>query len=287
MLESAARLDTRFKVVTSDAPLGLPKALNLLCERLHTPFFARMDGDDVAAPERLERQLAAALENPRIDLFGSLVSPLGDSTPGWLEYLQWLNSVQTEDEIAANAYTDNVLPHPTWFGPSATLKNAGGYREGDFPEDYDLFLRLRLSGARFAKVSQPLLAWRDHPQRLTRTNPRYGADATLKMKAAHLAEELSANPLWRGRMIWIRGAGKTGRVLAAELLRRGVTPGGFSDPLKAGSTVMGLPVATPQSVEHSGNLTLLAARPRHLRKALCAELEGKGLKLGEDYLVMT
>ncbi|GIT53306.1 MAG: hypothetical protein Ct9H300mP16_04660 [Pseudomonadota bacterium] len=41
------------------------------------------------------------------------------------------------------------------------------------PEDYDLWLRLVAGGHRIASVKQEVVAIRDHPGRLTRTDPRY------------------------------------------------------------------------------------------------------------------
>lgn len=286
ILRNVAGNDRRFVVIPNDSPSGLPAALNRLLAKVRTPWFARMDADDLCAPDRFERQLNAALAAPWVDLWGSLVAPLGNPTPGWVQYMEWLNSVASAEEIDASAYTDSVLPHPTWFGKTEVVRSAGGYREGRFPEDYELFLRLRHSCATFGKVGAPLLCWRDHPDRLTRTHPAYEADTTLRMKAHWFAREYSETKRWRDKPVWIRGAGRTGRTLADELAAVGMKIAGFSDPLKAGAAIMNLPVVEPWRVERSGNLILAAARPKHLKTAVESELKALNLVLGADYLIM-
>ena len=59
----------------------------------------------------------------------------------------------------------------------------GGYRAGDFPEDYELWLRWLDAGVRMAKVPRPLLTWHDSTGRLSRTDARYDPEAFFRLKA--------------------------------------------------------------------------------------------------------
>jgi len=75
----------------------------------------------------------------------------------------------------------------------------------DFPEDYDLVLRLLAAGAEAAKVPEALYFWRDWPARASRVDPRYRPEAFAALKARFLAD----GPL-RGRpeiVVW--GAGRS------------------------------------------------------------------------------
>jgi len=58
ILASFARRDPRIRVFRSSAALGVAAALNLACDEARGPLVARLDGDDVAVPDRLERQAA-------------------------------------------------------------------------------------------------------------------------------------------------------------------------------------------------------------------------------------
>ena len=71
----------------------------------------------------------------------------------------------------------------------AAVVRAGGCRQGDFPEDYDLWLRLHQSGHRMAKLPVVLLDWRDSPARLSRTDPRCSREAFDRLRARYLARE--------------------------------------------------------------------------------------------------
>ena len=158
-----------------------------------------MDGDDVALPDRLRLQAAAAAADPGVALWGTGVFPAGDASPGWADYLAWINSVAGEADIVRHAFTELPIPHTTWLARTATLRDAGGYRDGPFPEDYDLFLRLLRRGTRMAKTPEILAGWRDHPARATRLSPNCDGDAILLLKAEHFAAALAREgcPIFR------------------------------------------------------------------------------------------
>ena len=74
------------------------------------------------------------------------------------------------------------------------------------------------------KIPEVLLGWRDGPDRLTRTDPRYSIENFLRTKSHYLA----AGPL-SGRRVLMWGAGKMGRRLSKHLLRDEVDLVGFVD----------------------------------------------------------
>ncbi len=288
VLEAHAARDSRFQVLGARAaPAGVAVVLNALLSRVATPWVARMDADDVCLPARFAEQRRAAREAPEISLWSGLVEPLGAAAgSGWESYLAWLNSAVSPDQIRREAFTECPLPHPTWYTRGALLASIGGYRDGPFPEDYDLFLRLLRRGARFGKVPETVLRWRDHPGRQTRTSPRLGRDAFLRLKARHFGEGWRAGELRHlpDRPLAVWGAGKTGRILVRELAACGVTPDGFVDPLKGGQTAAGLPVLSPEASPPGRHLLLVAVGPRPLRDSLTERFRGEGREFGRDYL---
>ena len=48
---------------------------------------------------------------------------------------------------------------------------AGGWEHGDFPEDYDLWLKLIDQGHRMSNLPEVLFRWRDSTERLTADGP--------------------------------------------------------------------------------------------------------------------
>jgi hypothetical protein len=103
----------------------------------------------------------------------------------------------------------------------------GGYREGHFPEDYELWLRWLDAGVRFAKTPGELLLWNDSPGRLSRTSPRYDPEAFYALKAEYLVRAIARTA--RHRAVWICGAGRATRRRAEMLCRHGVKIRGYID----------------------------------------------------------
>ena len=134
----------------------------------------------------------------------------------------------------------SVMVRSTWF------EKMGGYQENGWPEDYDLWLRMYLAGAVFAKVPEVLLSWRDHPDRITRTDSRYSVTNFLRAKAHYLAR----GPLLDRDAVIIWGAGMMGRRLGKQLENQAVTLAAFVDidPKKIGRTRRGKPIIPPEDL---------------------------------------
>ena len=84
------------------------------------------------------------------------------------------------------------------------------------PEDYDLWLRAHAAGARFAKLPEVLVDWRDGPGRLSRTDPRYAAARFRDLKLRALEAGALAR---RPAVVW--GAGPVGKGWSRALRARG------------------------------------------------------------------
>jgi hypothetical protein len=164
--------------------------------------------------------------------------------------------------------------------------DAGGYQDHGWAEDYDLWLRLYLRGASFAKLPEMLVEWREHPQRLTRTDARYSLENFLRAKAHYLA----LGPL-RGRdavVIW--GAGMIGRRLARQLEYQGAPLVAFIDidPRKIGRTRRSLPILPADALldwlrRYRNPVILAAVGIRGARSLIRQQLSGMGLSEGQDW----
>jgi glycosyltransferase involved in cell wall biosynthesis len=241
LLRDWAQGDARVRVVRQDR-LGLVAALELARAHARGRYLARMDADDVAAPERLARQLA--LLEARPDLVGCGCGiryfPDGLIKDGARRYQRWINSLVEPEEIARDLFVECPIAHPTFFMRAEGVALAGGYRERGWPEDYDLLLRLWEAGGRFAKVPDELLHWRERPERLSRVHPSYAPESFRRLKVDALRRTLL-----RGRdgvVVW--GAGPTGKAFARALIDGSVTVRAFVDldPRKVGQVVHGAPV---------------------------------------------
>jgi glycosyltransferase involved in cell wall biosynthesis len=62
LLEQAATADSRFRLIRQAANTGIVAALNRGLDECRAPYVARMDADDIARPDRFERQAAHLME---------------------------------------------------------------------------------------------------------------------------------------------------------------------------------------------------------------------------------
>jgi glycosyltransferase involved in cell wall biosynthesis len=151
LLAEAARRDDRVRV-RSQRPGGLTAALNAGCALAQAPVIARMDSDDVALPDRLERQAAYLDSHADVALLGGgivLVDENGreiDREPGRAEL----------DFMALNELT-----HASVAMRTDAFRRLGGYRL-DQSEDYDLWLRFE-ERHEVAALREPVIRYRLHP----------------------------------------------------------------------------------------------------------------------------
>ncbi len=286
-LDGWAARDKRV-VVIPQPHAGLIEALNVGLSRCRGGLIARMDADDRAHPERLEAQAAFLAADEEIAVVGCRVEgfPVGEVGEGFRIYLEWLNHLETPQDIAREIFVESPLAHPSVMMRRRWLDQVGMYQDHGWPEDYDLWLRLHLAGARFAKVRRTLLGWREHPGRATRTDRRYSVENFLRAKAHYLVR----GPL-RGRdsvLLW--GAGQMGRRLSKHLLREGAPLRAFVDidPAKIGRTRRGAPVIAPEGLPALWESTprpvlLVAVGSRGARGLIRDRLTQIGLVEAQDW----
>lgn len=244
ILEEQAARDARIRVLaTTPGRRGISAALNLALAEAAAPLLARMDADDRMHPRRLELQ-AGALEADA-SLFGvasrATAFPDHDATDGMRAYLDWQNGLLTPEEIARDRFIESPVLHPSVMLRTATTREAlQGWREVDWPEDWDFFVRAFEAGLRIARLPERLLDWRLHQAQATRVHARYSEDALLEARATFLARYLEP-VLKQDRALWVLGAGPVGKALVKALARSGVVAHGLADvdPRKIGGVVRG------------------------------------------------
>lgn len=159
ILREYAAKDPRVKV-ESRANTGIVGALNDGLKVAAGEFIARMDSDDVATPDRFEKQVAYLGANPDCVLVGSQVM-LIDSDGAALCPKQ--DTEYTHEAIdSAHLAGRWPLVHPTIMMRREALLKAGAYREKyQWLEDLDLFLRMAEVG-KLASLKDVLLRYRLH-----------------------------------------------------------------------------------------------------------------------------
>jgi len=156
-----------------------------LCFGLHharAPLIARMDSDDVCAPERLALQVAYMNQHPEITVLGSSYQVIDAAGA----VLRTVSMPQTDRAIRRAMRWSNPLAHPSVMFRRQAVLDAGGYMGGLHAEDYDLWLRLSTRpGVRFANLPEIGLRYRSQgvgPAR--RSRKAYAAVASAQWRHA-------------------------------------------------------------------------------------------------------
>jgi hypothetical protein len=241
-----------------------------------------MDADDVALPGRLARQLAVLASDARIGALGTRVETLGACGEGMRRYVAWQNAIVSPEDHERELFVESPLCHPSVVLRREALDDAGGWREGPWPEDYDLWLRLDARGWKLAKVPEVLLSWRQGEGRATFTDPRYALERFTEARARYLAPKLAA----ARRPVAVWGAGPTGKRLARALERHGVHASRFVDidPRKIGRVARGAPVVASGALRVGDETIVVAVGARGARDLVRAELTGRGFVEGVDFV---
>lgn len=285
-LRELARGEERVRVVTMEAR-GIVAALQMGCEMARGRYVARMDADDVMAVDRLERQVGLLEARPEVGVVSCLVEYGGEGA-GYGAHVDWINGLVGSEAMALRRFVEAPVAHPSVMFRRELLEGLGGYREGAFPEDYELWLRWMEAGVRFAKVPEVLLTWNDPPGRLSRTDMRYSVEAFFEMKMGYLAQWLRGE-VAPGREVWLCGAGRVTRRRFGALGDHGVRLAGYVDvdPGKVGRVLDGLPVVGLEALpKREGSFLLAGVGTRGVREALAGWLVERGWVEGRDFLLV-
>lgn len=287
ILREAARRDPRVRVLCP-ANRGLVAALNAGLEACRSPIVARMDGDDLCHPRRLEIQAAFLAERPETGLVACAFRhfPRTGLGSGMRAYEQWQNGLAGHEEIVRDLFVESPFVHPSVMFRRDAVMAVGGYRETGWAEDYDLWLRMAAAGARFSRLSRTLFFWRERPERATRTLPEYSAAAFRKCKAYHLKQGFLAGV----KDVTLAGAGLEGRAWYRTLREEGirVTRWVDVDPRKIGRVLHGAPVLAVDEVRaEPGAKLLVTVGTRGARHQVRTWANRAGFEEGRDYLCVT
>ncbi|MFH1058843.1 MAG: glycosyltransferase family A protein [Pseudomonadota bacterium] len=148
--------DDRIKIYSSERSYGLPYQLNRAIIASAGKYFARMDGDDISYPNRLEMQIKFMERNCGIDLVGSSILVFNSNGMSLGKRVMPI----THSVICRSPYSGFPIAHPTFLGRLDWFKKYY-YRIGAVRcEDQDLLLR-SFRDSKFANVDMILLGYRE------------------------------------------------------------------------------------------------------------------------------
>ena len=288
VLNAFAAMDSRVKVAALPHR-GIVGALNSGLSATRSPYVARMDADDICHPDRFFMQSGHLDAHPGVGLVSGLVEYGGDrnKNAGYAYYVDWINTLVSQDDIRLNRFVESPIAHPSVMFRRELAERYGYYEDGDFPEDYELWLRFLEHGVDMEKLAVPVVTWNDPPQRLSRTDGRYSDQAFYRIKAEYLARWLEKNNTSHPEVM-VFGAGRVARKRAELLTDLGVAIKAYVDidPKKIGQVYDGVPVIARHELPPPGNAFCVSyVGSRGARDIISDFLQSIGYKPGRDYVL--
>jgi len=164
---------------------GGDSCANLGIKKAKGKYIARMDADDIAAPDRLEKQVMFLEKNKHIFLVGSNADVINKKGKIVGEKNEPLSSY----EIFSEYIYFNPIIHPTIMFRNQ-LKKSENFYKIKFPlaNDYYTFFSLQCRGKNFANLPDKLLKYRIYGKNSSLKNIRSGLINNIKIKIAVIAK---------------------------------------------------------------------------------------------------
>lgn len=148
-----------FKIVVLEKNYGLGKALNIGIENCMYELVARMDGDDIAKPERFKKQIEIFKENPNLDIVGSWINEFIEENEE-IKIKSIRKVPEKSNEIFQKLKSICAFNHLTVMYKKSKVIEVGSYLQEFTLEDYYLWIRLAINGAHMYNIQESLLNFR-------------------------------------------------------------------------------------------------------------------------------
>lgn len=177
------------KVVALSQNQGLGRALNEGLKHCSYDLVARMDTDDISKPNRFEKQIAVFQKFPDLDLVGSWIDEF-ENTPQ--EIMSIRKVPQFHEDILKYCKMRSPINHVSVMFKKSAVISAGSYMHFPLLEDYYLWVRMLMNGAKFYNIQESLVYVRTSPAMFKRRGGwKYGMDEcrfqTLLWKSGFLS----------------------------------------------------------------------------------------------------
>jgi glycosyltransferase involved in cell wall biosynthesis len=186
IIEFYSNKDSRIKTVINDQNKGIVFSLNRGIKLTKSKYIARMDADDIAFPDRFNKQVEFLENHNKISILGTNMLIIDQD----LKILS-KTCVPTHSEVITwNLLFLNVIAHPTVMIRNTFFQEIGNY-SFSFPhvEDYELWLRAK-DKYQFANLSEPLLYYRNHNYNIGNIYQNSQQDSALSLSCLYISQLL-------------------------------------------------------------------------------------------------
>ena len=165
-----------FRTIPLEKNVGLGDALNIGLQECQSEIVARMDTDDIANPQRFEKQLKI-FEDNKMDMCSSWVSEFDDDENKIISHRKL---PEIHDAIVEFAKKRNPFNHPAVMYKKSAVELVGGYQKMMWFEDYYLWVRMIMNGSKLCNIQEALVKMRaGYGQLERRSGWRYALNELL------------------------------------------------------------------------------------------------------------
>lgn len=175
--------DARIVYHRNEVNSGLANNLNTGLKLAKGKYIARMDGDDISLPQRLQTQVDFLESHPDIDLCSCAMQMFGADNQ------LWIRDRDPEQVKITMMFYSAVLHASSVFRRDVFEKNNLYYKQETFPaEDYDLWARA-VFFCRMVNLPDVMYLYRMHRTQVTSTDPR-SAEKCREIQIRYLSKAL-------------------------------------------------------------------------------------------------
>jgi glycosyltransferase involved in cell wall biosynthesis len=279
VLEEYAQEHDSIKVVNSDGA-GIVPALQMAYKLSKGDKIHRMDADDLMPANKLELMAEAIAEGSVVTGKVSYFCDEREVGEGFQKYTSWLNGLMGSGSFWRDIYRECPLPSSAWLIYRSDFECVGGFDSDFMPEDYDLAFRILKYKLKVIRLNEVVHHWRDSETRTSRNEEQYFPLAYLPLKVHYFLElhrdESVVLVLW--------GAGKKGKLVAKELLKRNVMFTWITNnEKKVGKDIYGVVLASYIEQELANAQTIISLSSPAEKAEVQARLNREELINNHDY----
>ncbi|WP_036928912.1 glycosyltransferase [Prevotella sp. MA2016] len=179
LLEYKDNYGEKLNVIKLTQNKGLGNALMLGVENAKYDIVARMDSDDICAPDRFEKQLAYLESHPECDIVGGQITEFID-TP---DNIVGKREVPCDNEAIYHYMRSRcALNHPTVMFKKKAVLDAGNYQDWFWNEDYYMWIRMMERDCVFANLPDVLVNMRSGLDQYGRRGGKKYFDSEIGIK---------------------------------------------------------------------------------------------------------
>ncbi|QRQ61295.1 glycosyltransferase family 2 protein [Sphingobacterium multivorum] len=166
IVEEWKNKDSRIQLINNEINLRITKTMNKGIQFVESPFFARVDSDDILLPHHFEYLISYLNQNANVDICGSQVITID----GQGNFRRKWNYEIESDWIEQSAIFACPFLQSSVVMRTEVIKGLNGYREEmELIEDYELWIR-SLKSYKAASLDLYTVKYRIHDHNISENN---------------------------------------------------------------------------------------------------------------------